>query len=340
MHESSIVVRTLFTGIMLVGVGSAAAADPWLGKRVFIKDTAEARIGDMVVDKYVVLTFPATVEEVNGDSLRLGRAWVLKSDVMDVAEALDYCADLVRREPTNAGAWCRRADCWNEKGELENAIKDYTEAIRLNPEAAVIYNNRGNAKRTKKDFDGAIQDYDEAIRLDPKCVFAYFNRAIAKRDTQDFDGAIHDYDEAIRFDPKCTPAYINRGFAAMQNSAYASAISDFDEAIRLDAKSTYPLVNKSFLLAACPDAKYRDAAKAIELANAALMLDPERAHAKGAKACALALQGDFDAAINLEEEALKDERFHTDKGLDGGANAAERIDAWKRKEPWFFKPVK
>ena len=56
---------------------------------------------------------------------------------------------------------------YSAKGDHENAIADYNEAIRLDPKIAEAYNNRGNAWRNKGDYDRAIADYNEAIRLDP-----------------------------------------------------------------------------------------------------------------------------------------------------------------------------
>jgi hypothetical protein len=58
---------------------SLCAADEWLGKEVFFKDSAVAMVGTEVVDKYKVLDVPATVGAVNGEWLWLGRAWVKKS---------------------------------------------------------------------------------------------------------------------------------------------------------------------------------------------------------------------------------------------------------------------
>lgn len=61
------------------------------------------------------------------------------------------------------------------KGDLDGAIQDYTEAIRLNPDNDPAYNNRGVARKNKVDLDGAIQDFTEAIRLKPDDVDAKLN---------------------------------------------------------------------------------------------------------------------------------------------------------------------
>ena len=56
----------------------------------------------------------------------------------------------------------------SDKGDLDQAIADYTQAIALDPKYAVAYNNRGIAYCDKGDLDQAIADYTQAIALDPK----------------------------------------------------------------------------------------------------------------------------------------------------------------------------
>jgi hypothetical protein len=49
-----------------------------------------------------------------------------------------------------------RGLAWINKGELDRAIADFTQAIRLNPKDALAYSNRGLTWADKGDFDRAI----------------------------------------------------------------------------------------------------------------------------------------------------------------------------------------
>ena len=44
-------------------------------------------------------------------------------------------------------------------------MTDYNQAIKLSPRYAFAYNDRGIAKEEKGDLDGAIADYSEAINI-------------------------------------------------------------------------------------------------------------------------------------------------------------------------------
>jgi tetratricopeptide (TPR) repeat protein len=102
--------------------------------------------------------------------------WVAKEEVALLSEAVDYFTAQIRLRPTS-DAYTRRAAAWEERGELDIAIADFTEAIRLDPKARAVFNNRGNAWSDKKEYDKAIADFTEAIRLDPKYALAFSNRA-------------------------------------------------------------------------------------------------------------------------------------------------------------------
>jgi tetratricopeptide (TPR) repeat protein len=284
------------------GQSPPASRDPLIGTKVFWKDGAIAKVGNEVIDKFKVLGCPALVEDVDGEWLWLSRAWVRRSDVMQLNEAFEYYIEEVRRNPTSARAWRHRAGCWSLKGELNNAIKDFDEAIRLDPKDARRYTNRGFAKHNLKDYSGAIRDHDEAIRLDPKF----------------------------------TTAYNNRGFSKMLSSDWNGSIRDYDAAMQLNPKYTSPINNKSFLLSTCPEASMRDGDLAAELAERALKLGSKKAYSMNARACAYAAAGDFKKAIEWQKKAMEDEDFMNDDGVDGGKSARKRIAKWEAEELWLM----
>lgn len=88
----------------------------------------------------------------------------------------------------------------HEKGNYQEAIKNYTLAIKLNPKNAGFFYNRANVKCLLKKYQEAIQDYDEAIKANPQYPFPFEARGHANYRLKKFQEAITDYNEALKKD--------------------------------------------------------------------------------------------------------------------------------------------
>jgi tetratricopeptide (TPR) repeat protein len=250
----------------------------------------------------------------------------------EYANAIKDFTECIRLSPTEAAAHNSRGITWLAMREYDKAINDYSEAVRLKPKDALAYSNRGNAWWRKKDYEQAMADYDEAIRLDPRYPDLYINRAIAWGDKKRYDMAIKDLDEAIRLDPKDARAIRNRGYAWAKRRDYGKAIKDYDEAIRLDPKDYLAWNRKAWLLATCPDARFRDGKTAVKAALSALELNNSWL-GMDALAAAYAESGNFEVAAILLERALKDAVFVREYGKDG----RERLELYRNKQAYREK---
>ena len=85
---------------------------------------------------------------------------------------------------------------YNEKGDLDNAIKDFTTAIHLKPDYANAYNGRGAAYAKKGKFNSAIVNFTKAIELDPDYAEAYYNRGIMWLCLQEWENFRSDLSDA------------------------------------------------------------------------------------------------------------------------------------------------
>jgi tetratricopeptide (TPR) repeat protein len=192
----------------------------------------------------------------------------------DLDQAIAAYSEAIRLNPKLALAYKKRADAYEGKDAFDQAIKDYSEAIRLNPKLALAYNNRGYAHYRNGDLDQAIADYSEAIRIDPKEPLAYENRGDAYEDKDDLDRAIADYSEAIRLHPKYAIAYNNRGYSYYRKGDLDQAIADYSRAIRLNPKLALAYKNRG-------DAHEdkNDLNQALADYEAALAIEPENSDA-------------------------------------------------------------
>jgi tetratricopeptide (TPR) repeat protein len=135
----------------------------------------------------------------------------------------------------------------------------------------------------------------------------------------------------FRLNPKAAPWWNNRATAYRMNKDYDKAIADFNEAMRIDPKEPVGFNSAAWLLSVCPDVKFRDGKKAVELATKAY----ELAHWKrqgyiDTLAAAYAETGNFEQAVKYQELALEDAGYQQRHG----AWARKVLELYKNKKPY------
>jgi len=108
--------------------------------------------------------------------------------IADSTKAIEF----ISSEFGKSVAFAFRAGLYQKQGKLDQAIKDYGEAIRLAPDFAYHFAHRGRAYAEAKEFNKAIADYNEAIKLDPKSPYFLRDRADAYRKLSKLDLARQD----------------------------------------------------------------------------------------------------------------------------------------------------
>ncbi len=114
----------------------------------------------------------------------------------------------IKGNPNNGDAFYNRACLYISKGDLNRALKDYTEAIRINAESVDAYCNRGNTYYALKKYDLAIQDYMKALKIDPRDGDVYFNRGLAHLALEKKDEALSDFKKALQLGQKQAEEYL------------------------------------------------------------------------------------------------------------------------------------
>ena len=142
----------------------------------------------------------------------------------------------IKNNPQNGTAFYNRACLYASKGELDRALKDYTEAIRINSENADAYYNRGMIRVKLNNYDLAVQDFQKVITLTPSFQDAYCNRGNTYYALGKFNLAIQDYTKALEIDPKDGDVFFNRGLAHLALEQKDQALSDFKKAFQLGQK--------------------------------------------------------------------------------------------------------
>jgi len=115
------------------------------------------------------------------------------------------CSNIIDAGKAGANALAvahfNRANAYDDNGDHDSAIADYTQAIKLRPDYADSYFNRGLSYFDKQDYDSAIADYRKVIELDPAYAKAYFGQARAFEAKGDLKQALAGYEEAAKLAP-------------------------------------------------------------------------------------------------------------------------------------------
>jgi Flp pilus assembly protein TadD len=187
-----------------------------------------------------------------------------------------------------------------EKGQTDEAISQYQEAIQLKPDDAVFHNNLGTALGRKGRMDEAISQFQEAIRLKPDFAEIHNNLGMALVEKGQTDEAISQFQEAIRLKPDFAGFHYDLGIALGMKNQTDEAISQYQEAIRLkpdDAEVRYNLGTALGMKGQTDEA--------ISQFQEAIRLKPDDAEAHNNLGNALGRKGQIDAAIRQFQEAIR-----------------------------------
>lgn len=114
-----------------------------------------------------------------------------------VAGALQQATPVARTTNVKVAALIDSGRKWSNKGDLDHALRDFTEAIRLDPKDPEGYHERGQAMFKMGETERAISDYSAAIARDPQFGGAIRSRGMAYLYRGSSDLALADLSKAI-----------------------------------------------------------------------------------------------------------------------------------------------
>ncbi|MDE0426494.1 MAG: tetratricopeptide repeat protein [Candidatus Poribacteria bacterium] len=214
--------------------------------------------------------------------------------------AIKAYSDAIDHKPCNANAYNNRGVAYTEKGKFDNAIEDYNITIQLRPDDANINYNKRIVYTNKGDYGLAIQEVRKMIELDLEFSRIYHNRAAAYSKKGEVELAIKDYTKAIELYPDAPNTYYDRGNTYYEKGDYDRAIEDYTEAIELNPNLYGAYINRGnvYISKNDYDRAIRDHTKAIEL-------NPNSANAYNNRGVAYGEKDDAARAIENYTKAIE-----------------------------------
>ncbi|MEW6467271.1 MAG: tetratricopeptide repeat protein [Bacteroidota bacterium] len=163
----------------------------------------------------------------------------------NIQEALKDFEEAVRIRPRFPNAAKNLGLTYEKLGNAQKAAEAYTTAIQHYPNDAGTYLLRANCYKGAQRYEEAVKDYSYVIGKNPGAADAWFGRAEAYGRWGKLQEAVNDFSKVIELQPGYDAAYNNRGIAFSMAGNFQAALNDFNKAIQLNPKFWNAYYNRS-----------------------------------------------------------------------------------------------
>gem|GEM_PF-1434167 len=189
-------------------------------------------------------------------------------------DAVKEFREALRIRPDYAEARYNLGVVYSNHGRLEEAISEYQQALKINPDYAEAHYGLGVAYGTQRKLEEAIAEYQQALKINPDYAEAHCNLGVIYRTHGDLEGAVSAYQQALRINPDYAEAHCNLGVAYTSQGKLEDAAGEFEEALRVNPDLAYAHNNLGGVYY-----EQRRLVEAISEYRDALRIDPRYAHA-------------------------------------------------------------
>lgn len=127
------------------------------------------------------------------------------------------------------------ADIYARQGKMDEALKNYDEAVKAAPKNSGLRIKYGSLLLLKGDVDGAISHLDEAVVLSPGSAEAWLRRGDAYYEKKDWKQSGVSYEQTVALAPVRFPdAYWGLGLVYIELGDYKKAKFNLTKAVALE----------------------------------------------------------------------------------------------------------
>jgi tetratricopeptide (TPR) repeat protein len=240
----------------------------------------------------------AAAEKVEADNLQ-------EADALD-AKALEDYKTAAEFAPTNWRVHHNLAISLAMKGQYKNAIDRLNTVIDLKDDYPNAYFNRGELNFELKQFPQAIRDYSRAIELTDNDPQYYNSRGHCRFMLESYDDAIVDYRRAVELGSDSAVYHTDLADALQFTREWKEAAELYRQAVAINSQYARAYQNAAWMMATCPDKKYRNTELAVSSAKKAIELEQVQSmRAFDTLAAAYAAMGNMPAAVKYQKRAIQ-----------------------------------
>lgn len=189
-------------------------------------------------------------------------------------------------------------------GDYNVALQDLDFVLQQQPAHKNARFNRAEILLQLGEYQRAIADYGEVLKVDPNDGAAYAGRGIALAAIGEADDAMSDLNAVVRLQPDGAAGYVDRADLYAALGEWERAAGDYRVAISLDAKMARAYQNVAWLMATCPEERFRNPSLAVRAAKKALDLQGPTYLGIDTYAAALASVGEYAKAATAQQQAI------------------------------------
>ncbi len=196
------------------------------------------------------------------------------------------------------------SDVLAASGRLDESMAEIDAARRLIPDDPRVELRLGSLFAALGDDGAAIDALTRTVEADPQSVRAHVLLGGALQRAGRHEQAVEHYRAVVDLDPANPEARLGRAFALIRLRRYADALVALEEDVVVLPDQPAFRHSLSRLLAACPDDRVRDGARALRIAEE---LAQEQRNTDLAETIAMALAevARFDEAVELQKTAIE-----------------------------------
>lgn len=150
----------------------------------------------------------------------------------------------------------------------------------------------------------------------------WYEEGLKALGTGDYERAIKNFSIGLEIFPQDYEALSHRGVAWFRKGVYDAAIEDATDALALNPYYSVGANQLAWMLATCPDPRFRDGERAVALAEKVVERFPE-ANFMDTLAAAYAEAGNMEAAVRVQRLAV--ERLKREVGVKDRASFEQRL---------------